>query len=95
MNREKVVCEVCEGKGYENNCPTCYGSNSVPRDVKESIYIEKGTQDKTILKIENGGHCGYKHSNGDLYVTVFVEKSDYFRIDGTEYVKQGTMCTLS
>lgn len=46
------------------------------------MFIEKGTQDKSILKVEKKGHCGYKAGNGDLFLTILVEESDHFRVDG-------------
>ena len=42
------------------------------KEVTDVLYIEKGTQDKTILKLLSKGHSGYKAHNGDLYITVFV-----------------------
>lgn len=58
------------------------GASYVLREVKDQIYIDKGTQDKTILKVEKKGHSGYKANNGDLYVTVLVGESEKFKIDG-------------
>ena len=82
MNREKVRCESCSGKGFKNECLDCLGASYVLKEVTDKIYIEKGTKDKTILRVERKGHSGFKAGNGDLYVTVFVEESDKFRIDG-------------
>ena len=45
------------------------------KEVTDIVYIEKGTQDKTILKLLKKGHSGFKAHNGDLYITVFVEES--------------------
>lgn len=52
------------------------------KDVTQSIYISKNTHHKTILRLEGLGHHGFKSSNGDLYVTVLVEESPHFKIDG-------------
>lgn len=41
--------------------------------MSDTVYIEKGIQDKTILKFMKKGHSGYKAHNGDLYITVFIE----------------------
>ena len=50
--------------------------------MKDSVYIEKGTEDKTILKVLHKGHSGYKADNGDLYVTVLVDEDSKFKVDG-------------
>lgn len=43
-------CESCTGKGYKNECLTCLGASYVVKEVKDILYIEKGTKDKTIMK---------------------------------------------
>jgi DnaJ-class molecular chaperone len=63
--------------------------------LKDSIYIEKGVQDKTILKVENKGHRGFKHSSGDLYITVFIEQSNKFKIDGNNVYSEHTIDYLT
>lgn len=35
-----------------------------------------------MIKVERKGHSGYKAENGDLYLTVFVQESDKFKVDG-------------
>lgn len=50
--------------------------------MQDKVYIEKGTKDKTILKIEKKGHSGYKANNGHLYITVFIEENNKFKVDG-------------
>ena len=67
-----MTCERCSGRGYANDCVECLGAGYVIKTIKEKLYIEKGTHDKTILKLERKGHVGYKAHNGDLYVTVIV-----------------------
>lgn len=52
------------------------------KEVKDKVYIEKGTQDKAILKVDYKGHCGYKADNGHLYITIAVESSETFKVDG-------------
>jgi DnaJ-class molecular chaperone len=54
----------------------------VLKEACDKVYIEKGTKDKTILKVEKKGHSGYKAHNGDLYITVFVEENAKFKVDG-------------
>ncbi len=39
--------------------------------------------------MKNNGHQGYKHINGDLYVTVLVEQSEKMKIDGNYFVYEG------
>ena len=58
------------------------GASYILKDVRDTIYIEKGTKDKTILRMEKKGHSGFKAANGDLYVTVLVEESSKFKVDG-------------
>jgi molecular chaperone DnaJ len=77
-----VRCEACSGRGFKNECIACLGASYILRDVKDSIYIEKGTQDKCILKVEYKGHSGFKADNGHLYVTVLIEEDERFRVDG-------------
>lgn len=82
VNREKVSCEYCSGKGFKNECLECMGASYVLKEAHDKVYMERGTKDKTILKVERKGHHGYKANNGDLYLTIFVEESTKFRIDG-------------
>ena len=58
------------------------GAGYILKDVTEKLYVEKGTHDKTILRVERMGHGGFKAHDGDLYVTIVVEGSDQFRVDG-------------
>lgn len=58
------------------------GASYILKDLRDKIYIEKGTKDKTILRLEKKGHSGFKAANGDLYVTVLVEENNKFKIDG-------------
>jgi len=58
------------------------GASYVLKSVKHNIYVEKGTQDKSIMQVDYKGHSGYKADNGHLYVTVSVEENNKFKIDG-------------
>jgi DnaJ-class molecular chaperone len=72
----------CNGKGYNNECSNCSGTSYVRKDVKQSVYISKNTHNKSILRVEGLGNHGFKSVNGDLYITVMVEDSLDFKIDG-------------
>ena len=50
------------------------GASYILKEVTDKVYIEKGTKDKAILRMEKKGHSGYKANNGDLYITVLVEE---------------------
>ena len=52
------------------------------QQVNQKIHIGRNTHNKSILRLEGLGHHGFKSYNGDLYVTVFVEESREFRVDG-------------
>lgn len=80
--RQKENCQKCQGRGYQNSCKHCEGNLFVTREVVESVHISKNTHHKSILRLEGLGHHGFKSRNGDLYVTVFVEESEHFRVDG-------------
>ena len=82
VNREKARCEACSGKGFKNECLSCLGASYVLKEVRHKVYVEKGTQDKSILKVDYRGHSGYKADNGHLYVTVSVEENSRFKVDG-------------
>ena len=52
------------------------------QEVTHKLHVSKNTHHKSILRLEGLGNHGFKSINGDLYVTIFVEESPIFKIDG-------------
>ena len=82
LKREKETCSKCQGKGYRNECSSCDGRMFVSREVAHGFTVGRNTHNKSIVRLEGLGNHGFKSRNGDLYVTIFVEESVDFRVDG-------------
>ncbi len=82
-----TTCSKCRGAGeyIQNPCSECNGEGRVEKEIRFEIKIPAGVDDGTRLRVENKGEAGQKGaSNGDLYVTVNVEKHDVFERKGND-----------
>lgn len=82
---QSATCSSCygEGQGIKNKCKECHGKGRVKDSKEITITIPAGVDNGTTLKLSGEGEAGERGSrNGDLYVTIFVEKSSIFERDG-------------
>jgi molecular chaperone DnaJ len=78
-----MECSACngEGKTVRNPCMTCYGKGVVHTNVKESISIPKGVDEKMSLRLQKKGNYSTSGQHGDLYVQVKIKPHTYFKRD--------------
>lgn len=83
------VCPKCQGKKLANGakCPYCNGLGEKIENKKITIKIPKGLKNGSKLRIKNEGQKGkYGAENGNLYITIKIEKNDELNIkDGIVY----------
>jgi molecular chaperone DnaJ len=76
------TCPECGGEGemLSNPCKDCRGSGATKTKKNLSIQIPKGVDDGTQIRLSGKGDAGYKGgSNGDLYVSITVQKHPIFQ----------------
>lgn len=83
------ICPKCEGKKFANNqkCPYCNGQGEKTINKKIIVKIPKGLKNGAKLRIKGEGQRGkFGGENGNLYITVNIEKNDELNIkDGIVY----------
>lgn len=86
VQQTTTACPKCNGTGYcFDLCHECHGTKRTPKQKHIKVKIPIGIDDNGRLRIKDHGHCGVcGGSNGNLYITVHVEKSDVFTRDGND-----------
>lgn len=83
------VCPKCHGYKFANNlkCPYCDGQGEKTEHKKITVQIPKGLKNGSKLRIKGEGQKGkFGGENGNLYITVNIEKNDELNIkDGIVY----------
>lgn len=80
-----TTCPHCKGSGQviDKPCKTCQGQGEVTREKKIEIKIPAGVDNMSKIRVSNEGDCGVNGGpNGDLFVVIRVENSNYFKRDG-------------
>jgi molecular chaperone DnaJ len=75
------TCPKCRGTGeiISDPCSNCQGSGRVKNIHKILVKIPAGIENGTTLRLRGeGGAAARGGTRGDLYITVFVEKDDFF-----------------
>jgi len=84
-----TICPKCQGYKFANNlkCPYCDGLGEKIENKKITIKIPKGLKNGSKLRIKGEGQKGrFGGENGNLYITVNIEKNDELNIkDGIVY----------
>ncbi len=87
-----TTCPHCHGSGQiiENPCKKCRGQGLINTEKKIEIKIPAGVDNMSKIRVTGEGDCGVNGGpNGDLFVVIHVEPSDYYKRDGinvfTEY----------
>jgi molecular chaperone DnaJ len=79
------VCPQCYGTGniVKEPCPTCQGSGLIQRQRRIKVTIPAGISDGQVIKLKGMGQAGTKGAPpGDLLLSVFVRKDDFFKRKG-------------
>ncbi len=80
-----TTCPRCKGSGQiiDKPCKTCQGQGEVTREKKIEIKIPAGVDNMSKIRVSSEGDCGVNGGpNGDLFVVIRVENSNYFKRDG-------------
>ena len=80
-----TTCPHCHGTGLviDKPCKTCQGAGQISREKRIEIKIPAGVDNMSKIRVSGGGDCGINGGpNGDLFVVVHVEASDYYKRDG-------------
>lgn len=79
-------CSKCHGRGMSfTPCHHCHGARRVKSSCEVSVNVPQGMLDGQTLRIHSRGECGLNGgNNGDLYLTVNVEKDDLFKVNGKD-----------
>ncbi len=79
------LCHNCFGRKILNGikCPLCEGKGEVSVQKKINVKIPPFVHDGSKIRIANEGNQGlHGGMNGDLYLTIFVEKASKFSYEG-------------
>ena len=80
-----TTCPHCKGKGQviDKPCKTCKGHGQVNKEKKVEIKIPAGVDNMSKIRVSKEGDCGINGGpNGDLFVVIHVEPSNYYKRDG-------------
>lgn len=78
-------CPKCHGSGQiiDKPCKKCSGSGRINKNKKIEIKIPAGVDNLSKMRVSGAGDSGINGGlNGDLFVVIHVEKSDYYKRDG-------------
>lgn len=80
-----TTCPHCKGKCQviDKPCKTCKGHGQVNKEKKVEIKIPAGVDNMSKIRVSKEGDCGINGGpNGDLFVVIHVEPSNYYKRDG-------------
>lgn len=80
-----TTCPHCKGSGQvvDKPCKTCQGHGQVTKEKRIEIKIPAGVDNMSKIRVSGEGDCGINGGpNGDLFVVVHVESSNYYKRDG-------------
>lgn len=77
------TCSNCKGSGkiITNPCKTCGGTGQVRKEVVLNVNIPAGVNDGDLIRLKGQGNS-YQNSVGDLFVSISVNKHDFFKREG-------------
>jgi len=90
-----TTCPNCHGTGeiIDKPCKTCQGQGFINKEKKINIKIPAGVDNMSKIRVTGEGDCGVNGGpNGDLFVVIHVEASNYFKRDGINIF---TECEIS
>ena len=90
-----TTCPHCHGTGQviDKPCKSCKGQGLINAEKKIEIKIPAGVDNMSKIRVSAEGDCGTNGGpNGDLFVVIHVEPSEYFKRDGINIF---TECEIS
>ena len=82
---QSATCSACYGEGSQikKKCKECNGKGRLKQQKEITVAIPPGIDDGNTLRLTGEGESGERGArSGNLYVTVFVDKSKVFERDG-------------
>lgn len=82
---QTATCSTCNGEGQEirKKCKECNGKGRLKKHKDITVTIPAGIDNGMTLKLAGEGEAGERGArNGNLYITVFAEKSKIFEREG-------------
>jgi len=82
----KELCPNCRGRKFINGakCQTCNGTGEFSTHKKITVKIPENIKNNTKLRLQNEGNPGfYGGANGNLYITIKIEKHTNLEADGS------------
>ena len=83
----KEVCPNCKGRKFINGtkCACCNGTGEYSLHKRITVKIPSGIKNNTKLRLQNEGNPGfYGGSDGNLYITVKIEKDSSIQVNGSD-----------
>ena len=80
-----TTCPHCHGTGeiIDKPCKTCQGHGQINKEKKIEIKIPAGVDNMSKIRVSGEGDCGINGGpNGDLFVVIHVESSNYYKREG-------------
>lgn len=80
-----TTCPDCHGAGQKISkpCQACRGNGKIEKEKKIEIKIPAGVDNLSKIRISREGDVGKNGGpNGDLFVVLHVQESEYFERDG-------------
>ena len=80
-----VQCPTCGGSGQvvTNPCKECSGHGVIEAERTIEVNIPAGVDSNSKIRISHEGNAGLNGGpSGDLYIVLYVKKSDKFKRDG-------------
>ncbi len=85
----KELCPHCSGRRFINSskCPKCGGTGVYQTNRKLTVKIPKGVRNNSKLRLAGEGNPGFfGGNNGNLYITIKVEKDEHMQLDGNNVI---------
>jgi len=80
------ICPKCNGRRFINGskCPLCSGKGETSVQKKLTVKIPAFVKEGSKIRIANEGNQGLNGgANGDLYLTISIEKDSQFSYEGS------------
>lgn len=80
---KRVTCEHCMGCGFEiHDCLKCEGEGIIEKPATASFKVPRNITHRSVVSVKGQGNIGLNGGkNGNLIVTMLLEKNDRYTID--------------